>query len=197
MQQNSFFIIEKIKILIFLPRQVIRKKACWLLGHSRASGTQSWPLSLFFFYFFNSKKGFFAFFIELIWLGVGFLYREGAEIGYQLDFLKMQKIIFYCWKNSKIPKVPSSDLHHGREPGQGGEDPGREEARPPGEGLKAFFLLIFSTLKNDIFGIFDQVDLTGSVLVNSSCYFILYSTIKNAILLHFYQVNLTGSLLFK
>ena len=34
------------------------------------------------FYFFNNKKLFFAFFIKLIWLGVGFLNRTGAEIGY-------------------------------------------------------------------------------------------------------------------
>ena len=34
-----------------------------------------------FFYFFNDKKCFFAFFIMLIWLGVSFLNRTGAEIG--------------------------------------------------------------------------------------------------------------------
>ena len=42
---------------------------------------QSWALSVFF-NFFNNKKWFFAFFIKLIWLGVGFLNRTGAEIGY-------------------------------------------------------------------------------------------------------------------
>ena len=35
---------------------------------------QSWALSVLFFNFFNNKKWFFAFFIKLIWLGVGFYY---------------------------------------------------------------------------------------------------------------------------
>ena len=38
---------------------------------------------------------------------MGFLNRTGAEIGYQLD-KKCKKIIFYYWKNEKIPEVPSS-----------------------------------------------------------------------------------------
>ena len=42
---------------------------------------QSWALSVFF-NFFNDKKWFVTFFIKLIWLGVGFLNRTGAEIGY-------------------------------------------------------------------------------------------------------------------
>ena len=42
---------------------------------------QSWALSVFL-NFFTNKKWFFAFFIKLIWLGVGFLNRTGAEIGY-------------------------------------------------------------------------------------------------------------------
>ena len=42
---------------------------------------QSWALSVFF-YFFKSKQWIFAFFVKLIWLGVGFLNRSGAEIGY-------------------------------------------------------------------------------------------------------------------
>ena len=42
---------------------------------------QSWALPVFF-NFFNNKKLFFAFFIKLIRLGVGFLYRTVAEIGY-------------------------------------------------------------------------------------------------------------------
>ena len=45
---------------------------------------QSWALSVFL-NFFTNKKWFFAFSIKLIWLGVGFLNRTGAEIGYQLD----------------------------------------------------------------------------------------------------------------
>ena len=42
---------------------------------------QSWALSVFF-HFFNNKKWFFAFFIKLIWLGVCFLNKTGAEIDY-------------------------------------------------------------------------------------------------------------------
>ena len=36
----------------------------------------------YFLNFFNNKKWFFAYFIKLIWLGVGFLNRTGAENGY-------------------------------------------------------------------------------------------------------------------
>ena len=42
----------------------------------------------------------FAIFIKLIWLGVGFLNRTGAEIGYCF-YKKCQKIIFYSWKKLK------------------------------------------------------------------------------------------------
>ena len=42
---------------------------------------QSWALAVFLI-FFTNKKWFFAFFVKLIWLGVGFLNRAGAEIGY-------------------------------------------------------------------------------------------------------------------
>ena len=45
------------------------------------TSAQSWALSVFLI-FFTSKKWYFAFFIKLIWLGVGFLNRTGAEIGY-------------------------------------------------------------------------------------------------------------------
>ena len=40
-----------------------------------------WALSVCF-NFFSNKKRFFAFLIKLIWLGVSFLNRTGAEIGY-------------------------------------------------------------------------------------------------------------------
>ena len=53
-----------------------------------------------FFYFFNNKKWFFAFFYQvnyLIWLGVGFLNRTGAEIGYKLD-KKWKKTFFIIEK---------------------------------------------------------------------------------------------------
>ena len=45
------------------------------------SHTQGWALSVFL-NFFNNKKLFFAFFIKIIRLGVGFLNGTGAEIGY-------------------------------------------------------------------------------------------------------------------
>ena len=47
----------------------------------RETNFQSWALSVFL-NFSNNKKWFFPFFIKLIWLGVGFLNRNGAEIGY-------------------------------------------------------------------------------------------------------------------
>ena len=36
----------------------------------------------YFWIFFNNKKWVFAFFIKLVWLGVGFFNRTGAEMGY-------------------------------------------------------------------------------------------------------------------
>ena len=62
------------------------------------------------------QKWFFAFFIKLILLGVGFLYSPGAEIGYWLD-KECQTISFYYWKSSNIPKVPSSGTQNGPEAG--------------------------------------------------------------------------------
>ena len=70
----------------------------------RVRERQSWALPVFL-NFFNNKKWFFAFFIKLIWLGVGILNRTDAKIGNLIKNAK--KIIFYYWKNSKIPKVPS------------------------------------------------------------------------------------------
>ena len=43
--------------------------------------SQSWALEVFLS-FFNNEKWFFAFFIKLIWPGVGFLNRTGAEMAY-------------------------------------------------------------------------------------------------------------------
>ena len=40
------------------------------------------PTLSVFLNFFNNKKWYFAFYIKLLWLGVGFLNRIGAEIGY-------------------------------------------------------------------------------------------------------------------
>ena len=54
----------------------------FVLGtYNQHLGMQSWALSVFF-NLFNTKKLLFAFFIKLIWLGVGFLNRTAAEIGY-------------------------------------------------------------------------------------------------------------------
>ena len=63
-------------------------------------------------FFFNNKKWFFAFFIKLIWLGVGFLNMTCAEIQYWLE-KKSTQIIFYFWKMSKIPQLPSSAARPG------------------------------------------------------------------------------------
>ena len=65
---------------------------------------QSWALSVFF-NFFNNKKWIFTFFIKLIWLG--FFNNDWCR-NRLLTWQKCKKIIFYYWKNSKIPKVPSS-----------------------------------------------------------------------------------------
>ena len=49
----------------------------------KTANAQSWAL-LVFLNFFNNKEWIFAIFIKLIWLGVGFLNRTGAETGYEL-----------------------------------------------------------------------------------------------------------------
>ena len=74
-------------------------KVLQFVSLSSVSGGQSWALSVFF-NFFNNKQLFFPFFIKLIWLGVGFLNRTGAEIGYQLD-KRMQKNHFIIEKIQK------------------------------------------------------------------------------------------------
>ena len=61
---------------------------------------QSWALEVFF-NFFNNKKLFFAFFIKLIWLGVGFLNRTGAKIGYYLYKKKCNQNHFLFVKKFK------------------------------------------------------------------------------------------------
>ena len=60
---------------------------------------QSWAL-LVFFIFSIIKNYFVAFFTKLIWLGVGFLNRTSAEIGYYL-YKKMQTNHFLLLKNFK------------------------------------------------------------------------------------------------
>ena len=51
-------------------------------GNQLIISLQSWALSVFFIFFNNKKKLFVAFFSKLIWLGVGFLNKIGAETGY-------------------------------------------------------------------------------------------------------------------
>ena len=59
----------------------IHSSSSAILCLDTTAGKQSWALSIFFI-FFNNKKWYLAFFIQLIWLGVGFLNRTGAKIGY-------------------------------------------------------------------------------------------------------------------
>ena len=66
---------------------------------------QSWALPVFF-NFFTNKKWFLVFFMKLIWLGVVFLSRNGAEIGYLL-YKKCKKIIFICEKMKIYRKCPA------------------------------------------------------------------------------------------
>ena len=70
-------------------------------GPAASSKVSNTHVGWHFFNFFTNKKLFFVFFIKLIWLGVGFLNRTGAEIGYKFD-KKCNKIIFYYCKNSNI-----------------------------------------------------------------------------------------------
>ena len=59
-----------------------------LIGHGpELAYLQSWALAVFF-YFSIIKMILFAFFIKLICLGVDFLNRNGAEIGYRVIFVK-------------------------------------------------------------------------------------------------------------
>ena len=76
-------------------------------SEGRRLTVQSWALEVFF-NFFNNEKLLFAIFIKLIWLGVGFLNRTGAEIGYYLDFLKNAKKSFLTiekFKNTKSAQI--------------------------------------------------------------------------------------------
>ena len=71
----------------------------------KSLGSQSWALSVFL-NFFNNKKLFLAFFIKLIWLGVGFLNRTGAKIGYLL-YKKCKKTFYIIEKIKKYLKCPA------------------------------------------------------------------------------------------
>ena len=80
-----------------------------LRSASRRSKAQS--LRYFWIFFFYSKKRtFFAFFVKLTRLGVGFLNRAGAEMGYSFDLKKCDEIIFFtvekCQKYLKCPALP-------------------------------------------------------------------------------------------
>ena len=59
----------------------------------------------YFLVFSLIKNEFVPFFIKLIWLGVGFLNRTGAEIGYQLD-KSAKKSFFIIEKMKKYRKCP-------------------------------------------------------------------------------------------
>ena len=67
---------------------------------------QSWALSVYF-NFFNTKKLSVAFYIKLFWLGVCFLNRTGAEIGYYLDKKCNQKKCVLLKKFKKYLKCPA------------------------------------------------------------------------------------------
>ena len=71
----------------------------------------SWAREVFFVHFFNSKISFFAFFIKLIWLGVGFLNRTCAEIGYYLH-KTCKKSFFFIGKIKKYRKCPALEMRH-------------------------------------------------------------------------------------
>ena len=70
---------------------------------------RNWTLSVFF-NVFNNKKSFFAFFIKLIWLGVGFLSRTGAETGHKL-YKKCKKSLFIIKNIQKYRKCPALHTH--------------------------------------------------------------------------------------
>ena len=67
---------------------------------------QSWALEVFL-NFFTDKKLFFAFFIKLIWLGVGFLNKTGEEIGYLFYFKNAIKSFCIIEKNKIYLKCPA------------------------------------------------------------------------------------------
>ena len=69
--------------LIFAPHCYFVPQKAWKNFKLQKWKKQSWALEVFL-NFFNNKKWSFAFFIKLIWLGVGFLNRTGAEIDYLL-----------------------------------------------------------------------------------------------------------------
>ena len=73
-------------------REREREREEEIVHNAQCAYNQSWALSVFLNSFTN-KKWFFAFFFKLMWLGVGFLNRTGAEIGYWLD--KECKIIIF------------------------------------------------------------------------------------------------------
>ena len=70
---------------------------------------QSWALSVFF-NFFNNKKWCFAFFIKLIWLGVGFLNWTSAEIGYSFDKKAIKSFFIIEKIKKKHRKCPALTL---------------------------------------------------------------------------------------
>ena len=91
MKKKSFFIIEKIQKYLKCPalwpalEMRTNNFQRWAVTEQRQRQAcvcgQSWALEVFL-NFLNDKNWFFADFIKLIWLGVGFLNRTDAKIGY-------------------------------------------------------------------------------------------------------------------
>ena len=105
----------KNKSFIFIVRLAWKRhldQHCRTAGPQKAPTSSQWPWKLqswalsVFFHFFTNKKWFFAFFIKLIWLGMGFLNRTGAEIGYYFH-KKCIKSFFVIEKIKKYRKCPA------------------------------------------------------------------------------------------
>ena len=84
------------------PRNVssLNDRAPWWMVTSRAGH---------FRYFFNNKIWFFCTFYQVsnLFLHQSYIKKPTPS---QINLIKNAKNNFYCWKNSKIPKVPSSGL---------------------------------------------------------------------------------------
>ena len=90
---------------------VVKKRSQQLiLRTARGSVSVNMPSELgtfgIFKFFSMIKNDFFSYFIKLIWLGVGFLNRTGAEIGYSFDKNAI-KSYFIIEKIQKYLKCPA------------------------------------------------------------------------------------------
>ena len=77
-------------------------------AHFLLLSDQSWALEVFS-NIFNDEKYFCLHFYQVNNLFLHQSYWE-SQLSVKLTWEKMQKIIFYYWKNEKIPQVPSSGL---------------------------------------------------------------------------------------